>query len=353
MKKITALWMVFFALCDAKLIEMTQKQKEDLGIDVAMPTLVEFMQYGPFNGRIVKEHKDIEALSFAYEGIVEEIYVKKNQPIEAGDKLLALASQELLALQSEYLNALEALEQAQKNLQRDEKLLEGGIISQKRFLESQKEEKRCANTVALLRERLYVGGLDTQALSELKQTRLPKKQVTLYAPFAGVVEEIHVVKGEKAIQAQKLITFVHHGALYVTFEVPLEVAAHISYGDVCSLGPNEASIVSVAKSVSLNSQSVEVRALLNSRDYRVNQIVALRVRKSIPSGYRVKKSAVVFYQNKPYIFVAKKEGFESVAVVIVNESQEHYTIDAPIYPHDAIATKATSALLGAMEGEDE
>jgi len=353
MKKLLVIFTLLLTLCDAKLIQMSQKQKEDLGIVVAMPALVEFMQYGPFNGRIIKEQKDVEVLGFAQEGIVEEIYVKKNQPVKARDKLLVLASEELLMLQSEYLDALTSLEQARKNLQRDETLLASGIISQKRFLASQKEESAHRNKVALLSERLSLSGFGAHDLSELQKTHMPKKRAVVYAPADGVVEEIFIIKGEKISQGQQLITFARKGAFYVAFEVPLDVAARISYGDVCSFGREEASIVSIANSVSLNSQSVEVRALATSRDYRLNEIVTIRVRKQIPSGYRVKKSAVVFYQNKPYIFVAKKEGFESVAVVIISESQEHYTIDAPIYPHDAVAVKATSALLGAMEEKED
>ena len=111
-------------------------------------------------------------------GWVDREYVNfVGQPVRRGQALFTVYSPDLVATQNEYLLALRA--QAQ---------LGSSQITETR--------SSAASLLAATRERLKLWDITDAQIAELERTREPRKNVTIYAPFDGVVLERDAFAGQ-------------------------------------------------------------------------------------------------------------------------------------------------------------
>ena len=136
MKKIIIIIALSVAVYGAQIIKITKQQQNDLGVKSAQIKSANTTSFGPYNGVVVLDKKDIISISSNIDSMIKDIHVSKLQHVKKGQKLLTLKSQALLNLQREYIQALIESENINKNYERNTKLQSEGIISSKRLLES-------------------------------------------------------------------------------------------------------------------------------------------------------------------------------------------------------------------------
>ena len=134
-------------------------------------------------------------------GWIERVYVDfVGKPVRRGEPLFSVYSPDLVATQNEYLLALKARDQ---------------------FASSQVAETRASSESLLsaTRERLKLWDISDKQIAELEKTRQPRRSLTLYAPFTGIVLERSAFAGQ-----------------YITPEMPAFKLADLStiwvFGDV-------------------------------------------------------------------------------------------------------------------------
>jgi len=126
-------------LFGAQIIQMSKKQQDNLGVKIQKVVNIDSISFGPYNGVVVLDKKDIISMGSNVESVVKEIHIRKFQKVKKGDKLLTLRSNELLNLQKEYIQALINSANIDETYERNVKLQEEGIISFKKLAISQKE----------------------------------------------------------------------------------------------------------------------------------------------------------------------------------------------------------------------
>jgi len=354
MKKIFTLLVVSLSLFGAQIIEISKKQQDDLGIKTQEVKIVDFITVGPYNGIVTLDKRDIISIGSTVDAVVKNIYVRKLEHLKKGEKLISLKSNELLNLQEKYIKALIESKNIDKNYERNTKLQEGGIVSQKKLLESLQAKQSIDLRVKLSANELLASGFSKNMLQRLQQNHQPIMAINILAPRDGIVDNIDVNIGEKVESNRSMMRIFADGKRFIELSVPVKAIGNISVGDKCTFDSYSATITAIGNVVNSESQSVQVRAMIDSaKDIMINRVYLVEIRKKINGAVKIKKSALVFEDSKGYVFKKVANGFEVVSVNIIKEGPACYIVDAKLKAGDALAVSSTSALLGAMESEDE
>ena len=350
MKKLISIIALSIAVYGAQIIEISQKQQNDLGVRTAKVISASSTSFGPYNGVVVLDKKDIISISSNIDSMIENIHVSKLQHVKKGQKLLTLKSHALLNLQREYIQALIESENVDKNYERNLKLQLEGIISSKRLLESQNKKQSSDFRVELTGHQLLTSGFNKEMLIKLQTTHQPILEKTIYAPKDAIVYMIDVNIGEYIQADHGMMTIYADGKRFIEVSVPVDVVENISIGDLCSFGKYNAKVSMIGNIVNSASQSVQVRAqIVNAKDIFINRVYGVKIAKNIKNAYIVKKSALVFEGKNSYVFKKVSNGFEVVKAQIISEENDNYVIKANLSTTNKLAISSTSALLSAME----
>lgn len=353
-KIVTTLVVACTVLFGAQTIEMTKKQQDDLGVKLQRVTAIDSVAFGPYNGVVVLDKKDIISISSNVESVVKNIYVSKFQEVKKGEKLLTLRSNELLNLQKEYIQALIESKNINETYERNLKLQAEGIISNKKLTLSKKEKQSADLQIKLSKNYLLSSGLNHSMIQRVEKSYMPITQINILAPRDGVIYNIDANVGEVINSDRSMMTIYADGARFLELSVPVKMIENISVGDSCSLESYSARVTTIGKIVNSESQSVEVRALISdSKDVMINRVYTAKIFKKIQNSVKIKKSALVYEGTDSFVFKKVDAGFEVVPVEIISEGPTCYIVHALLEAGDRVAVTSSSALLGGMESEDE
>jgi len=335
-------------------IKISQAQQNDLGVKTQDVTSIKSMKFGPYSGVVVLDKKDIISISSNIESIVKSIHVRELEHVKKGQKLLTIKSNALLSLQLDFIEATLEQESADQNYNRNVKLQADGIISNKKLLESKKIKRSSDLAVNLTKNKLLTSGFSTYMLKQLQKNNTPISQVTIYAKRSGVIHSINANIGEYVLSEHKMIEMYADGKRFIEMSVPVKDVKNISLGETATFDLFTAKVSAIGNVVNTSSQSVIIRATINEeKNIMINRVYETHISKKVKDAFKVKKTALVFDENKSLVFRKTASGFEVVVVQIVREGPTCYIVKADLRAGDALAASSTSALLSAKESESE
>jgi multidrug efflux pump subunit AcrA (membrane-fusion protein) len=267
---------------------------------------------------------------------------------------MTLQSNALLGMQRDYIDALIEKQNLTQNYTRDQKLESQGIVARKVLLASEQLKLSSDMRVKLNAAQLSTNGFSKSMLQNLAKTHTPVKELTLTSNVNGVVYEIEANKGEY-VQADKNLMLIYgDGKRYLELDVPVDIAENLALNDIAEFASHEARIVAISNIVNPQNQSVKIRAAItDAKGVFINKVYDVRIYKNVSTAFKVKKSSLVFSDNKPYVFKKTETGFEALAVSVIQERTQCYIISADLHAGDSVAATSTAALLSALEEKDE
>ena len=348
---ILVLGLELFAL---QTIKVTQAQQDDLGIRLQEVQRIDTIEFGPFSGVVVLDKKDIISISANVESVITNIHVGELEHVQKGQKLLTFKSNALLSIQLEYIEAMLEKESAAQNYNRDIKLQADGIISNKKLLESKKIKQRSDVSAHLAKNKLLTSGFTSAMLKQLLRENTPIAEITLYASRSGVVHSINANIGEYVLSEHKIIEMYADGKRFIEMTVPVKDIQNISLSETVTFDTFSAKVSAIGNVVNTSSQSVIVRATINEeKNIMIHRVYEAKISKKVQGAFKVKKTALVFDENKSFVFRKVANGFEVLEVEIIKEGPVCYIVKADIKATDEVAASSTSALLSAKEGDSE
>lgn len=354
MKKLFTLLVISLSLFGASTIEISKKQQDDLGVKSQEVTRINSISVGPYNGVVSLDKRDIISIGSTLDAVVQNIYVRKLEHVKRGEKLLTLKSNELLNLQEKYIKSHIQSINIDKNYERNKKLQSDGIISHKKLLESLQEKQSIDLKVKLSANELLASGFNHDMLQRVQKTHQPIVQINILASRDGVINSIDVNIGEKVESNRSMMLLFADGKRFIEISVPVKTVSSLSVGDKCLFSSYSAKITAISNVVNSESQSLQVRALIeDAKDIMINRIYPVEIIKNIKDAVKIKKSALVFEDNKSYLFKKTAAGFTVLPAEIVKEGDNCYIVKADLKEGDHVAVTSTSALLSAMDISDE
>jgi cobalt-zinc-cadmium efflux system membrane fusion protein len=277
-------------------------------------------------------------------GIVRKVRAQLGAGVKRGAPLFDLESTRVGEIQGALQRARQRARTAEANLERQQKLREDGISSQ-RQVEVAEQELATAQTEARTAETtLRMAGAARAA---------PSGRYTLSAPIAGSVVRRPAVVGLLATESESLATIADTSVMWALCDVSEADSSRVALGQKVVVtvegnpgSPIEGELAWIGAEVDPRTRTVSTRAEVPNPEgrLRANQFARARIETSAPwSAVSVPRTAVQRVGTYEVVFVRTKPGVYAPRVVERHGDGERVQLEGRVRAGDAVVT--TGAVL--------
>ena len=344
-------WALFFCppLMAEKTIQITQDHFNNLGVTLGKPEPVKQIPVLTAPARVVIPSTQEYVVSASQAGLITKLNSSVGDQVRKGQVLAQLNSPDLLTLQREYLKALSVLQLASNNYQRDKKLLEDGVIADRRWQETRNQYQSLASEANEHKQLLEIAGMTTDDIDRLGRTHRLTSMLNVYAPISGVVMERMAVAGTRIDILAPIYRIANLDELWLEINIPHERIGSIKVGDQVLVENSSisAEIILLGQSVNPENQTLLARARIknNQSAVRVGQTLNTRIiQTSEHAAFKIPNSAIAQNEGKSFIFIRNKDGFRVIPISVIGKQGEESIISGDLTGDEDIAIKGAVAL---------
>jgi cobalt-zinc-cadmium efflux system membrane fusion protein len=336
-------------LADAEnMIQLPEAHLNNLGVVIGKLTPVQQMPLLSAPAKVVIPPSHEYVVSASQSGLITKLNVAIGDKVSKGDILAQINSSDLLSTQRLYLKAKSELNFGSLSYQRDKKLLEQGVISERRWLETKSQYQAFASELDEHRQLLEIAGMSSADIARLSKTHRLSGQLNIYAPATGIVIERLAVAGERVDNLAPLYRIGVLDELWLEIAVPQERIGAIKIGDQVWIDNSEAraNIIALGQSVNPENQSVLARALLNKKQdsLRAGQKVSIQIIQEMAGAFKIPNTGVVQHEGKSYVFIRAASGFQASPIEIIGKQGDESVIKGNLSGQETVALQGAVAL---------
>jgi len=306
-------------------------------------------------GNVVVPPHQMRVVSAPAAGLIETLLVAPDEPIQRGDPIATLRSNNLVEAQRMFLAAVSEENLATERLRRDELLYAEKIIPERRLLVTRAEAVQARTALDERKQLLLLQGMSENEVNRLAATRKIVSSLTVVAPQSGTVLARQATPGERVQEASPLVTIAQLNPLWINLQVPVTRAATVARDSrvlIPSVGL-EGRVIRIGRTVDQASQSVNVVAEIDGErqlKIRPGQAVnvVLRMEQNGVPQWRVPSASVIRHGERSWIFLREAAGFRAQPVQVISENAQSALIIAKLEPDDQVATRGVVALLSEL-----
>lgn len=254
------------------------------------------------------------------------------KPVRRGQTLFTVYSPDLVLGQREYLLALK--QQQQLGASRQPETREGA-----------------ASLLAASREKLRLWDVTDAQVAELERTREPRRTLSIYSPFDGIVLERNAFPGQYVTPDMRTFKIVDLSTIWVLgqifeYELPfvkIGQEAEIQFPHGSSGDAVKGRITFIYPDVDAMTRRVKVRIELKNPgfEFKPDSYVTVLIRTGAGRRLAVPKEAVIDNGDKRYAILALADGYFEPREILVGEPMnEFYPVLAGLRSGDRVVTSA-------------
>ena len=293
-------------------VSLNDVQAENAGIELGKVEQRKISQVIKVNGKIELPPQNIVSMSIPLGGYLKSTKLLPGMAVRKGEAIATMEDLQYIQLQEDYLSMKEKLYFSEKEYQRQKELNQSKASSDK-VLE-QAELAFNNNKIALrsLSERLLLLNIQPSTLSENQVNR----RITLYSPINGYVSKVNVNIGRYVDPADVLFELIDVNDLHLAIKVFEKDLDKIFIGQKILTFNNaqpskiyESEIILIGKDID-GDGSVEVHCHFKQADKSLFPGMYMNGEIEVNSAqvYTLPEEAVLLYEGKHFIFIAKGEG---------------------------------------------
>lgn len=343
------------------MVELNAEQLKNAGITIGYPAEINMHSTIKVNGVVDVPPQGMVSVSFPLGGYLKSSHLLPGMGVKKGEVIAMLEDQSYVQLQQDYLMAKAKMEFLNTDLIRQKELSEQDAASKKTYQQASSDFKIQQVMIRSLEEKLKIVGIDPEKLSVNTITRT----ISLRSPINGYVTKVNVNIGKYVNPADVLFELVDpddiHAALTVFEKDIMQIKKGMRASVTLADKPGkkyEVDVILVTRNVDENRGGL-VHCHFENANHELlpgmflNGSFELDNKKAIA----VPESAVVRYQSKPYIFIAKDSSrFEMTEVEIgIADRQmvELKTKENIDWKQQKVVLKNAYSLLGKLKNKME
>jgi cobalt-zinc-cadmium efflux system membrane fusion protein len=359
------LWLaLFYQSAVSEELAVTPNQIGNLGIEFAQPESAPSLAAIEATARVIVPPGNEAFVSTPQAGLLARLMVSVGEEVTRGQVLAELQSPGFLALQREFLDALNASLLARSELDRDQQLIDEGIISARRLQETTTRAKIAATGLNEHRQLLQIAGLASEEIQALENSQKLRPALEIRAPFDGVVIDRMAVAGERLDTMSPVYRIADLSTLWLEIDVPQEKLAAVRPGMKVSIAGSAvetpAEVITIGRSIDPGTQAITVRAVLTEEGHGLapGQFVSARIvtnqfdSASAPV-WMLPAAAVTRSGDNHFIFVRTSDGIAVRMARMLGSDADHAFVSADIDGKSRIAVSGISAIKALWSAQSE
>lgn len=293
-------------------------------------------------------------------GIAVSVNAAQGHTVTAGQVLALIESRELAELKATYLAAIERLELAKENFEREKALREKAITSEKSFLSSRSTYAEARIALRSAKQKLHALGIDSSRLEEIAKTPdADLTRFTLLAPMSGIIVERHLVQGEAVPSDREAFIIADVSSVWVNISIYSRDLENVFAGQKVTIKSEtgltaEGTIEHVTPGVSEQTRTATARVILKTPDQRFRPGMFVNATIDVAASQvaaRIPNSALQTEDGRRVVFVGK-EGIFRPRPVKIGQQNEHFAevLDG-LAPGELIATQGSFVIKSQLSKE--
>lgn len=197
------------------LVKFTPEQAKNAGITTGSPELRSLSATVRVNGTVDVPPQNRVSISFPTGGYLKSTSLIPGTKVSKGQVIAVMEDQSFISLQEDYLVAISRLEMLTLDYQRQKELNAAKTSSDKVFQQTQADFTAQQVTVAALKQKLLLIGIQPDKLSADKISRT----VNIHSPIDGYVTAVNVNIGKYISSSDVMFELVNPADLHVALTV--------------------------------------------------------------------------------------------------------------------------------------
>ena len=329
----------------------------DIGLGRAEPGQLEIKS--TFPGEIAINADKMAHIVPRVAGIVRDVKANLGDRVKKGDVMAVIDSRELADAKADYLASMERLELAQANFDRQERLRQKEVTSEKEYLGNRQNLAEAKINIRAAKQKLIVMGFTSAYLDTLPSE--PDELFTHYeivAPIGGTVIEKKVAFGEVLKDDADVFIVADLSTVWINLQVfkkdlPLiRERQRVSLAEQSYLPETHGVIDYVGPLVGAETQTATVRVVQPnpSGELRPGLFVNAHVTvKHTNTDVLVHKDHIQYLADAPCVFLKVAGGFKLRGVTLGASDGEYVAITDGLVTGEMYATKNSFLLKAELD----
>lgn len=331
---------------DEVILKDDSPQEANLKIEVVTDMIAPTTE--PLSGKISFDENYTSRVSSPILGRVTKIHAQLGDSVKAGQTLLSIDSPELGDAVADYRKASADLALKRKALERNQMLLDGGVIAHKDYESSQADMAQSEAEVARTKAHLRNLSIDSNSASS-------NETFALKAPMAGMIvdRQINVGNEVRPDAPTPLFIITNPDHLWASIDLPERDLSKVSVGQLLSIQvdayPNEhfaGKVQSIGTMVDPVSRRIQVRCSVDSKNKLKPEMYARITPLSThrEKVIRIPNSALITEGLYSYVFVETSPGhLKKRRVMLDLQERDYATVKSGLSVGEKVVT--TGAIL--------
>ena len=330
-------------------IQINQEQIDNLAIQTGPLQVSSHIPLLQAPARVVVPAQHEALISSPQPGLLTQLQVNSGDNVKAGQIVAYITSPELVALQQQFLTTTSELNLSSQERQRDQHLLQEGVIAERRWQETQAVHASKSARIDEAKQLLLMAGMTPADIATLVKTRRLNNQLAIRAPISGVVLERMATLGARLDLQAPLYRLADLSELWLEINIPQQRMGELRLGDGIESeeGLVSGKLILLGQSVTPENQTVSVRARVerSTTALRVGQNLNIRLMQSgSDQSFQVPTAAIAQNGGHHYIFVRNAQGFAVTEVTVLGKQNESTLIRGELNGTEHIALQGSVAL---------
>lgn len=330
-----------------------QENKTEPAIKVEAYSPAQFTNEGFYlSGEVVA--KQTATISTRMMGYINKIYVKPGDKVSAGQLLVSVSSDEILAKRAQVQAMITEAEAAAKNSQRD--------YNRFKTLRDQNSvsDKELENVVL---QNTSMNAKVQMARQQMNEVNAMLAYTNIRAPFSGVVTQKIVDEGSMANPGMPILTIEQNGELQVVASVPENYIQYVKVGDAAkmelkSLGITiEGKVSELSPSAFRTGGQYSMKLAIDTKDKAnihsgmyVNILIPNKTGDSIASKIMLDKNSIVYRDQLTGVYVVDGQNQANLRWVRLGKTiGDQVEILSGLNQQDKIVSKAEGKLYNGVK----
>lgn len=304
-----------------------------------------------FPATVIVSPNATSKVNSSFGGTLLQWHANPGDSLDSGAPVASIRSSELLAIQSQWLSLESERELARFELQRDQNLLDLGIVSEQRLQQTRRKLQQVEIGYTALEQQLQQAGFDSNALEALKLREADLGIYQVRAPAAGVLTQRRHTTGDIIAAFSELAALQQNDEVWLSAEIPARIAMYLHADFELSLAETNEKLLLRQKElvVDASTQTVEVLAeFLANTNYMPGQVLTL-ILPPVGNGVLIPASAVVHNGDDTTVFLRTADGVE-VRNLELEPAGANYLARTGIEVGEEVAVQGTAVLKGLQLG---
>lgn len=314
---------------ETTVVTLTQQQLEKAALQISTVETKSINSRLQVNGMVDVPPQSMVSVSFPLGGYLKSTKLLPGLEVNKGEVLAVLEDPQFIQLQQDYLMAKSKLVFAEADYNRQKELSTSQAVSEKNLQMAKAEYESQKILVKALEQKLALININPARLSESNISR----SINVYSPIHGFVSKVNVNIGKYVSPTDVLFELVDPSDIHLNLTVFEKDASLLGIGQkVVAYNNNKpdekhlAEIFLISRNVN-EDRAVSVHCHFEDYDRKLlpgmymNAIIEVKNKeaKAIPDD------AIVRWQSKFYVFVAKANNQFEMTEVLVGGNADGYT----------------------------